>query len=257
MLQEVVWVLKTLILPPGGLVLIGLFGLMLGSRLLGRFLIVTALAGLYLLSTPFAADRLMAGLEVHPALTRQRLALGQAEGILLLGGGRYSDAPEYGADTVGPLLLERLRYAAWLVRKTGLPLFISGGSADEEQDVPEAQLARQVLEQEFGVTTAAIEDQSRTTWDNARLSKAMLEARGVGSVYLVTHAWHMTRALRIFEQSGVNAIAAPTAFYHKGGFENQPGDWLPDPRALLHSYYALHEYLGHWWYGLRRVAADV
>ena len=251
MLQETVWVLKTLVLPPGGIVLLGLIGLMLGQRFLGKLLIVLALAMLYMLSTPFAAGRLMAGLETYPALSGQQLTTSPAQAILVLGGGRYSDAPEYGGDTVGRLLLQRLRYGAWLARSTGLPLFVSGGNTDEEGRTPEAQLSKQVLEQEFGITVAGIEDQSLTTWDNAHMSKRMFDARGIEQIYLVTHAWHMPRAMGIFDRAGVAAIAAPTAFYHKVDSTERLSDWLPDPRALLYSYYALHEYLGSAWYRLR------
>ena len=248
--QEAVWVLKTLVLPPGGVVLLGLIGLMLGRHFIGKLLILLALSTVYTLSTPLAASRLMSGLETYPALTGQRLDTLRADGILILGGGRYSSAPEYGgADTVNGRLLERLRDGARLARRTGLPRFVSGGSADDE--VPEARLSREVLEQEFKVRTAGIEERSRTTWENAYLSKTMLEARGISKVYLVTHAWHMPRAVEAFTRAGVEVVAAPTGFYYKGESTTEVGDWLPDPKALLASYYASHEYLGQLWYRLR------
>ncbi len=46
---------------------------------------------------------------------------------MVLGGGRYRDAPEYGNDTVGEYTLVRLRYAAKLHRETGFPLLVTGG----------------------------------------------------------------------------------------------------------------------------------
>ena len=57
---ELVWILKLFVLPPGILVLLGVAGLARGCRRLsGGFLLVFSLSGLYLLSTPFIADRLM------------------------------------------------------------------------------------------------------------------------------------------------------------------------------------------------------
>lgn len=50
--QEIVWVLKRIILPPGGLVVLGFLGLLLSKRLVGRLLLLLTLSGLYLLSTP-------------------------------------------------------------------------------------------------------------------------------------------------------------------------------------------------------------
>ncbi len=249
--QEIIWVVKPLILPPGGMVLMGVIGLALGRRFLGRLLVVMALALLYLFSTPFVADRLIAGLERVPALDRAAIDRSGAEAILVLAGGRYSDAPEYGRDTANGRLLLRLRYAAWLARRSGLPVIASGGSGADRGE-PEARLMRRILEQEFGVPVAATEERSRTTWENAQMSADLLRERGIERVLLVTQAWHMPRAVASFRAAGVDVVPAPTAFYHKKeDGEFSAGDWLPDPTALLYSYFALHEYLGALWYRLR------
>lgn len=248
--QEIVWILKALILPPGGIVLLALLGLSLSRRFVGKFLVVLALAGLYLFSAPFIAGQLMAGLESYPALSEQDIQATPAKAIVVLGGGRYSNAPEYGGDTVDGLQLERLRYAALLARLTGLPVIPSGGNAMQEGP-PEALLAKQILEQAFRVQVAAVEDESRTTWDNAYLTKELLDSLAIRKVLLVTHAWHMPRAVEIFHRAGIDVIPAPTAFYHTNDFEQEFSDWLPSAKALLLSYYALHEYLGRVWYQIR------
>ncbi|MCG8426846.1 MAG: YdcF family protein, partial [Chromatiales bacterium] len=135
---ELVWILKSLLLPPGGLILLLLLGLLLSARLIGKFLIFMTLVMLYLLSTPFAAQQLAGELEQQVApIDTQAPEIRQAQAILVLGGGRYTNAPEYGSDTVGPMLLERLRFAARLSRETGLPIIRSGGS-DPRKGQPEA-----------------------------------------------------------------------------------------------------------------------
>jgi len=249
--QEIVWVLKTLILPPGGIILLGLLGLILSRRFLGKFLLVLSLAALYMLSTPFLANQLMAGVETIPALTAEEATNSGAQAIVLLSGGRYSDAPEYGADTISERMLMRVRYAAWLARRSRLPIIISGGSP-EDGGLPEAELARRVLEQEFGVKVAAIETNSRTTWDNAYMTREILQKMGIQRVLLVSHAMHMPRAIAVFDRAGVDVMAAPTRFFHKQDDEEELSDWLPSPFALVTSYYALHEYLGRLWYRIRR-----
>ncbi len=249
--QELAWVLKTLILPPGGLVLLGLLGLMLGQRLLGRLLLFLTLTLLYLLSTPFLAGQLTLGLEsIHPPLSREALRKNQAQAIVLLGGGRYFDAPEYGGDTINGPMLERARYAAWLHHRTGLPVISSGGSP-KETGVSEAELARRVLQQEFGAKVLAVEERSRTTWDNAFMTGELLKREGIERVLLVTHAWHMPRALEIFWQAGVDAVPAPTAYAHTQRRGKLSEDLLPSAVALNDSTQALHEYLGLLWYRLR------
>ena len=249
--QETVSFLKALILPPGGIVLLGLIGLMLGRRFLGKLLILTSFAALYMFSTPHVSTLLMTGLEPYPALDDQAIADAGAQAIVVLSGGRYSDAPEYGGDTVNQIGLARIRYAAWLSRKTRLPVVPSGGSVSDKDRIAEGILAAGVLNREFGVRTTGVGQQSQNTWDNAFMTGKMLDELGIHRVFLVTHAWHMPRALEVFERAGVAAIPAPTAFVHKGKTETKPSDWYPSAGALLNSYFALHEYLGRVWYRLR------
>jgi uncharacterized SAM-binding protein YcdF (DUF218 family) len=108
-----------------------------------------------------------------------------------------------------------------------------------------------VLEEECGIKVAGVEDRSRTTWENAELSAPMLRRDGVRRVLLVTHAWHMPRAVETFRRTGLRVIPAPTAFFHRENAEGRYTDWLPSPSAFGLSYYAIHEYLGQVWYGLR------
>ncbi len=247
MSTTLIYTLKSLLLPPGGLILLGLLGLALSRRRLGRTLIFLSLLGLYGLSTPYLSGQLMSGLERYPALSVAAAERSGAEAIVVLGSGRYLDAPEYGGDSIRSLHLERLRYAAWLARRTGLPIIPSGGIVLTE-GAPEAWLAREILTDEFGVQVAAVEDVSRNTRENARLTRVVLEQLGIDRVLLVTHAWHMPRAMEAMRRAGVNAQPAPTSFQHKNGGEAHLLDWLPSANAFLVSYWAIHEYAGRLWY---------
>lgn len=249
--QEIIWTLKTFILPPGGLVLLGLLGLMLSHRFLGKFILVLTLAALYMFSTPFFSGQLMAGLETIEALTERDIETTDAQAIVVLGGGRRTAAPEYSSDTLKALALQRVRYAAWLARKTGLPVIPSGGNPHSEGPA-EATMARNILEKEFRVKVAATEEHSLTTRENARLTKPLLEKLGIKKVLLVTHAWHMLRALDVFEETGIEVIPAPMGFAHKTSTTPETfRDWLPDAGNLRNSSWAIHEYLGRSWYRIR------
>lgn len=246
--QEIVWALKTLVLPPGILIILGLLGLLLARRLIGKLLLLTTLAGFYLLSTPYFSDQLMASLETVSALTEAQIRSSSADVIVVLGAGRHESAAEYGnQDTVNALFLERLRYAAWLSHKSGLPLIPSGGSP-RSTGPSEAAIAQTLLEQEFGAKVLMVEEQSRTTREQARALKPLLSRRGIRKIMLVTHTWHMLRALDVFEAVGIEVQPAPTGFVH--GSANHPAyySWLPDAKAFMNSYFALHEHLGRWWY---------
>lgn len=248
--QEIVWALKTLVLPPGILVVLGLLGLLLAGRLIGKLLLFTSVAALYLLSTPYIAGQLMASLETITPLTAAQISSSDAQAIVVLGAGRREAAAEYGGqDTANDLFLERLRYAAWLSRKSGLPLITSGGSP-HSVGPSEAAIGRAILEQEFGVKVMLTEDRSRITREQALLLKPLLEQHDIHKILLVTHAWHMLRALDVFEAAGIQVQPAPTGFAHGPDGQTSFHDWLPTARAFRHSYFALHEQLGRVWYRL-------
>ncbi len=244
--------IEAFLLPPGGILLLFLLGFYLLRRhkRAGIALLGVALLSLYALSTPFVSQRLLAWVEHYPALASNVSNAENAQAIVLLGGGRYSGAPEYGMDTVGMEALERVRYAARLHHQTGLPIIASGGAPMGEATT-DAVLLRDALK-EFGVTEVWLEDQSRNTAENVRFSKDLLAQHQMNKAYLVTHATHMARSVWAFERAGVAVIPAPTHFLSL----RDPAlpahlQWLPDAGALQSSRVALREQLGMLWYRLR------
>ncbi|GAB4123039.1 MAG: YdcF family protein [Sideroxydans sp.] len=237
-----------ILLPPLNLLLLAALGLWLWHKRprIARALVSIAFALLWLLSTPIVADALLQALEGKPhALdTRQHAA----EAIVVLGGGTYFHAAEYGGDTVGRETLQRLRYAATLQRQTGLPILVSGGNP-ERGDSTEAEQMQQTLERELGVPVRWREDESNNTWQNARMSFALLQAEGISRIYLVTHAWHMPRAVFAFRAAGFHVVPAPTAYTTR--HHTDVLDFLPSSRALDRSRWFLHELIGLLWYRLQ------
>ncbi|MEO8279697.1 MAG: YdcF family protein, partial [Ideonella sp.] len=183
-----------------------------------RLVVALAIAGLWLSTTNGAASALAAiGGLAPPAMSAQRImAIAQSESaaggkphaaIVVLGGGLDPWAPEYAAASLSDESLQRLRYGVWLARKTHLPLAFSGGigwaqvSASGTAGAPgttEADTAARVAADEFSSPLRWIENSSRDTRENARRSIEMLRADGVDHVLLVTHGWHMRRAVRAF-----------------------------------------------------------
>jgi uncharacterized SAM-binding protein YcdF (DUF218 family) len=239
--------LAAALLPPGSLIIVLLCGLVLARRrrLLGRSLIAFGLVALYALSTQYVADGLLQTLEPLPLDPATGT---EAQAIVVLGGGTYFSAPEYGGTTSGSNALVRLRYAAYLQRKTGKPLLVSGGSP-EGAEVGEARHMREILQREFQVPVKWVEDRSLTTLENARLSHAMLRAHGIRTVYVVTQAWHMPRARLAFEHAGFTVIPAATDYATR--FRLTVLDFLPDARALRDSSLYFRELIGIGWYRLQ------
>lgn len=236
--------LAALILPPTGPLLLALCGLWLTratkSRLWrnGGFTLASlSLLGLLLLSLPVVGRALMAPLEPHAPISPAQLR--QVQAIVILGGGSYHAAPEYGGDTVSHATLERLRYGVRLARASGLPLLVTGGAPFGGR--PEGESMREALEQDFGVKVRWVESVSRDTAENASLSAPLLKAAGITRIALLSHGWHLPRAIPLFEREGLAVIPAPTLFSTGSPslFESLlPGDGLGLSRM------ALHEYLG-------------
>ena len=236
------------LLPPLSLVILlgaGLVALWRRPRL-GRTLIGLAAAALFALSTPWVSGVLLKSLEISAPLDPARLKT--VDAIVVLGGGRHRDAPEYGGDTLKGISLERLRYGARLHRASGVPLLVTGGMPDGGA-LGEGSLMARILEDEYGLAARWVENRAETTWDNARNSARLLHPDGVRRVALVTHAWHLRRAMPLFEAQGLNVVPAGIGFSRTG--IDDVFDLLPTPAGLRDSTWALHEWLGILWYKLR------
>ncbi|OHV12318.1 YdcF family protein [Kushneria phosphatilytica] len=238
------WI-QHLVLPPGGLLVMGLLGIALIRRWprTGRNIALAAMAALWLLSTNRVSSWLMQPLENSvPVATSEQWT--NAGAIVVLGGGRLFGQPQLGGrDDVTPMALQRLADAARIHRRTGLPILTSGGGGQRgTDDPPEADLMAWRLQHSFGVPTRWREIQSHDTAHNARYSARILGQAGIDTVVLVTTAWHMPRAARNFRQQGLKVLAAPTGFTARSGYGLS--SIVPNPRALRYSFWALHEYLG-------------
>ncbi|MCG6943085.1 MAG: YdcF family protein [Thiohalocapsa sp.] len=257
--MEAYTIIKQLLLPPGLLLLLLALAFFLVRGTLGRLVLFVAWTLLLAMSVPLFAGLLVQAAEPYPALTEADLRHTDAGAIVVLGAGVYSDAPEYGGTTVDGHSMVRSRYAAWLQRRTGLPIYLTGGSG---AGAP-APAMRRFLEQELGVPVAAVEDASRNTWQNATFTAPMLEAAGIHRVLLVTEAWHMPRSVAAFERAGVEVVPAPTYFVssgrrlgddprlHGGDRGGDWRNWLPQAKVWCASFYAIHELLGGFYYDLR------
>jgi len=242
---------STLLLPPVSPLLLCLAGVLLRRRMPRGAAAMVALGVivLLLLSTRAGALLVVRPLEnQYPALSDPGAA-GSAQAIVILGSRRIVGAPEYGgADDANPIGMKRLQYGAYLHRRTGLPILVTGGNPDGSPESEAAVMAR-VLQRDFGVPVRWQEQHSDTTAENATLTAAMLKAEGIERVLLVTDSLHMPRAMRAFALSGLQAQAAPTLF--AGPARARLTDYLPNAGSLQLSSYALHEWVGQCWYLLR------
>jgi uncharacterized SAM-binding protein YcdF (DUF218 family) len=228
--------LRNLLLPPAGPLLLAFAGLLLLRRRprLARVLISTGLGSLWLLSLPIVADALTRLTSHYPALDLAQPTHAQAI-VILGGGGQRAYAPEYGGAAAEPLLLERLAFGAYVARHTGLPVLVTGNGIEAE--AMSATLARN-----FGIEARWIEARAYDTFDNARNSAQLLRADGVQRIILVTSATHLWRAAHEFSATGLEVVPAPVGMLAERDRGLQR--YLPDIAALGRSYTASYELLG-------------
>ncbi len=233
--------------PPLSLLPVCGAGLLLGlrHRRAGLAVLAFGLAGLLLLALPAVSGLLTASLETGLPLTPSAADPPEAIVILSAGVTRGASPEEITPDT---LTLERERAGAALARRTHLPILVTGGPTPE--GVTLAAVMARSLAEDFGMPVRWTEPKALDTWENAADSAAVLKADGVRSVYLVTHAWHMPRALAAFARAGITATAAPVRLDPFPAW--QASDFVPRTKDWLASYYALHEWIGRAAYALLR-----
>lgn len=171
------------------------------------------------------------------------------QAIVILGGGRrlaVGESAQYQFQDLTGISLERLRYGAYLAKKTRLPILLSGGAPDRvsPNDLSEAQVMDFILREEFSIQAKWLEKESHTTQENAENTAHLLRAANIQNIYLVTHYWHMPRAQRIFEQYGLTVTAAPHGYDRREHYI--PIDLYP--RYYNQTRLIWHEILGQVWY---------
>ena len=241
------WFSYSSLIPPNLFILVTTIGVLVAWRWtrLGLRVATVGVVFLYLLSLPVVADYLIwSAEELAGAIPILPSEAPPGAIVVLSADYRKSGVPGE-PDRVGPITLERLVAAAGEERSLGLPVLVSGGRVGDV-DAPLAELMSAALHDDFGVPVRWREDGSTTTYENAALSAAMLRRADVSSALLVTHPWHMARALWSFRAVGYPVI--PAGRDDRELAELSASSFFPQVPALLSSYYALHEFIGLGWY---------
>ncbi|MCK9687847.1 YdcF family protein [Scleromatobacter humisilvae] len=256
-------VVSALLLPPTPFIIVALAGVAIARARprTGRALIVISCVSIWLTACMgFALWLETAGLDEPTPLDataraglKAREAAGEPLAIVVLGGGVDQVAPEYGAVNLGKDAYERLRYAVWLNHQTSIPILASGGrgwGAPGASNPPEATRTSEIAQSELGTPLRWTESNSRDTHENAVNSVAMLQAAGIREIVLVTHGFHMPRALHEFRAAAAAASASapmriiPATMGQAGGAGLPLLHWMPSDAGLQRTRNVWHEILG-------------
>lgn len=237
MFQELI---KLWMIPPALNCLVVLAGLLILKRFksTGRMLIGLSLLSLLLLSTDYIASILEMSIQEHPPLVLADLPREQSLTIVVAGASHHDRADEYGYSTPTSVSLVRLHYAATLHRLTGFPVVFTGGLMG--QDIHSEVLARSFSD-EFKIDARWTETKSRSTDENAKYTAKILLPLGRKSILLVTHSYHMKRAVKSFRNAGFTVIPAPTMLSNKLDVKNWR-HWTPGASGLQRSSNVFYEY---------------
>ncbi len=243
-------ILFSLLSPPAANLLLLVLGaaLLRKKKLIGSSLIFIGIISLYLLSLPTVSSYLIKTTETIQAINTEALKRLQKSGtnraIVVLAAGRQVKSPEYGEiDTLNARSIERLSYAAWLYRKLGSPILLSGGSPENEA-TSQAVLMNQMMMSNFDIAPKWIESNSRNIVEQGQFSSLLLEKAQIKEVILITHAQEMPIAMATLENSKLSIIPAPLGF---SSTQQLQFSLIPSAHALEQSAIALQMHFNLFW----------
>ncbi len=175
----------------------------------------------------------------------------KAQAIVVLGGAVHQPSPQHpGSGLINSS--DRVLHAFRLYHAGKAPFVLcSGGGAGPAEAPVMGGLLR-----EWGVPPEAIllEERSLDTHQNALFSYAILQARGIHHILLVTSATHMPRAAAVFRKAGFEVSPSPADYgtgWHDDASSFGVMNWVPEAGALRWSEVALREWIGMLTYRLR------
>ncbi len=236
--------------PLGLSILLAAAGIVTWHRLrVARWLCIAAILLLLVFSCPVISRAVAGSLEDrYPDTGIDRVSPAQA--IVVLGGtihGPNSLHTHSGLIDSSDRLLHTLR----LYRAGKAPLVVCSGGP-QGQVKPESETMCALL-QEWGLPAEALlaEPRSVNTRGNATETYAVLQARGIQQIVLVTSAMHMTRAAATFRKAGFTVTPSPADYRTGWSAGLDLASWLPDAGYLRLSDIALKEWAGLLVYRLR------
>lgn len=217
-----------------------------------RWLAVSGLGVLWLLSTPVVSNPLFRWIESDAI----RLAVDDvpsADAVVVLGGMQRYVAGSEGLVAEWADSVDRFEAGLDLMAagKSSRLVFTAGKMPWQRSVAPEGVvLVREAIERGVDPTQVFLTREVRNTDEESRAVREVLADRAVPRVILVTSAFHMPRAAALFEAAGVEVIRFPVDFRIRAD-AREPTDYFPDADALRRSDLAVREWIGRAYYRAR------
>ena len=215
-----------------------------GRSSFGSFGIAISVFILWVPSMPLISSSMMASLERQfPPMKIEDTP--KADIAIVLGGGVMGVSPPRAMTEISDVT-NHLLYASRLYKagKIGSIVIVGGSLMRPAEGPMDGEDARSLL-MEWGIPAEAItaEEMRPNTFENARKIKDMKRIKPFDSALLITSAYHMPRAVAVFENSGVEIIPASSNVRVLRRAPISILDFVPSVDALRQSTLAIREWI--------------
>lgn len=175
----------------------------------------------------------------------------KVDGIIVLGGiVNETITKSRGQTTVGGTISRLLEFAILSKKYPEAKLVFTGGSGKLlNQNIKEADVLEPLLDV-LGIDKDRMiyENKSRNTYENATLSKALINPGPDENWILITSAFHIPRSVGVFRKAGWNVISYPVDYSY--AIDAPLGPVFDLQSGLISLSSGLHEWLGLIFYRL-------
>ena len=249
--------ISNILISPGIFIIILFIVFMMSFRkrsiVKAKFLFLMTITAIYLLSIEPIKDMIVEPLEKnYPPITKTQLE--KADCYVVLGGGIYDNSPKSLSSSTGSpskSALFRVIEGVRLYKESPKPIIVTGGIVyDGEKS--EGSVYKELMV-DLGVPSSdiIIEGKSRTTEENAELTKGIMDKNEYKKAVLITSATHMKRSKYIFEKYGAEVIPAPTGYVSRYKESYGMESYFPNAINFVDIRSAIWEYIGLIFYKIK------
>ncbi|MBP9014364.1 MAG: YdcF family protein [Smithella sp.] len=206
----------------------------------------------WLVCTRPAADMLLSSLENR--YSQPSVSSLQEKGlkdVVVLTGGGYRPTGELLSSALPHGSIYRFVGGMELANRLGSKeqICFSGAAGRDRSGLKTGDHMKQLAQVLMPAREVISESASKSTEEHPKNVRALL---GDKSFILVTSAYHMPRAMLLFQREGLNPVAYPVDYLSRPEKYSMV-DWLPSAESLWKLQIGLREYLALGYYSLKRI----
>ncbi|UUV19640.1 YdcF family protein [Fusobacteria bacterium ZRK30] len=249
--------ISNILISPGIFIIFLIIVLMMSFRkrsaTKAKLLLLMTITAIYLLSIEPVKDMIVEPLEKN-YLPIDRDQLEEVDCYVILGRGIYDNSPKSLSSLTGSpskAALFRVIEGVRLYKEFPKKIIVTGGIVYNEEK-SEGSIYKELMV-DLGVpdNDIIIEGRSRTTEENAKLTKGIMNKNGYKKGALITSATHMKRSKYIFEKYGAEVIPAPTGYISRYKESYRMDSYFPNASNFADIRSAVWEYVGLIFYKIK------